>query len=107
MLTPEQPPTYLLNGPHGRLGVSRCAYTRKELQLILKRENPPPDSVIKGRPERYVSETILWQRVRNGKLQYLIKWKRYPESEASWEPANKIQEDVPNLVNEFANIRRL
>ncbi|GET61940.1 hypothetical protein PPL_12641 [Rhizophagus irregularis DAOM 181602=DAOM 197198] len=27
ILSPEQPPTYLLNGPHGRLGVSRCAYT--------------------------------------------------------------------------------
>ena len=28
ILSPEQPPTYLLNGLHGRLGVSRCAYTR-------------------------------------------------------------------------------
>ncbi|PKC67099.1 hypothetical protein RhiirA1_535133 [Rhizophagus irregularis] len=27
ILLPEQPPTYLLNGPHGRLGVSICAYT--------------------------------------------------------------------------------
>ena len=47
MFSPDQPPMYLLNGPHGRLGVSRCAYTRKQLQLIPDNENPPPDSVIR------------------------------------------------------------
>jgi hypothetical protein len=26
ILSPEQPPTYLLDGPQGRLGMSRCAY---------------------------------------------------------------------------------
>ena len=41
-----------------------------------------------GKPERYVPEKILRQRIRNGKLQYLVKWERYPESEATWEPVN-------------------
>ncbi|GBB88377.1 hypothetical protein RclHR1_14940009 [Rhizophagus clarus] len=71
ILSPEQPPTYLLDGPHGRLGVSRCAYTRKELQ----------------------------HRTRKGQLQYLVKWERYPEDESTWEPADRLQEDVPNLVH--------
>ena len=62
MLSPEQPPTYLLNGPQGRLGVSRCAYTRKELQVVPDNENPPPDSILRGRPERYIPEKILGQR---------------------------------------------
>ncbi|GBC24869.2 hypothetical protein DFA_00299 [Rhizophagus irregularis DAOM 181602=DAOM 197198] len=31
ILSPEQPPTYLLNGPHGRLRVSRCAYSQLPL----------------------------------------------------------------------------
>src|SRR6185295_757728 len=39
MLSPEQPPRYLVNGPHGRLGVSRCAYTRKQLQVVPDNEN--------------------------------------------------------------------
>ena len=59
ILSSEQPPTYLLNGPHGKLGVSRCAYTRKELQIVPDRENPPPDSVIRGKPDRYIPEKIL------------------------------------------------
>ncbi|PKY60539.1 hypothetical protein RhiirA4_484364 [Rhizophagus irregularis] len=55
----KQPPTYLLNGPHRRLGVSRCAYTQKELQVVPENERPPPDSVIRGQPERFVPKQIL------------------------------------------------
>src|SRR5437660_12011414 len=54
ILSPDQPPTYLLNGPHGRLGVSRYAYTRKQLQIVPDNENPPLDSVIRDKPERYI-----------------------------------------------------
>jgi hypothetical protein len=106
MLSPDQPPTYLLNGPHGKLGVSRCAYTKKELQIVPDIENPPPDSVIRGKPERYIPEKILKQRIRQGKLQYLVKWERYPESDATWESAERLREDVPKLVNEFIGISR-
>jgi hypothetical protein len=106
MLSPDQPPTYLLNGPHGKLGVSRCAYIKKELQIIPDIENPPPDSVIRGKPERYIPEKILKQRIRQGKLQYLVKWERYPESDATWESAERLKEDIPKLVNEFIGIGR-
>ena len=106
MFSPDQPPMYLLNGPHGRLGVSRCAYTRKQLQLVPDNENPPSDSVIRGKPERYIPEKILQQRTRKGQLQYLVKWERYPESEATWESVDKFQEDVPKLVNEYLGTGR-
>jgi hypothetical protein len=100
ILSPEQPPMYLVNGPHGKLKVSRCAYTKKQLQVIPNQENPPPDSVIRGTPKRYIPEKILKQRTQKGQLQYLVKWKRYPESQATWEPANQLNQDVPNLVKE-------
>src|SRR5437868_15232929 len=104
ILSPDQPPTYLLNGPYGRLGVSWCAYTRNQLQIVSDNENPPPDSVIRGKPEWYIPESILKQRIRKGQLQYLVKWERYPESEATWEPADGLdglKEDVPNLIADF------
>jgi hypothetical protein len=101
ILSPEQPPTYLLDGLQGRLGVSRCAYTRKELQVVPDDEKPPPDSVLRGQPERFVPERILRQRTRNGQRQYLVKWERYPDTEATWEPAENMEEDVPHLVREF------
>ncbi|GBC27141.2 hypothetical protein DFA_00299 [Rhizophagus irregularis DAOM 181602=DAOM 197198] len=81
ILSPEQPPTYLLDGPHGRLGVSRCAYTRKELQIVPENEHPPPDP--------------------KGQDQYLVKWERYPDTEATWEPADRLEEDVPALIRKF------
>ncbi|GET58502.1 DDE-type integrase/transposase/recombinase [Rhizophagus irregularis DAOM 181602=DAOM 197198] len=101
ILSPEQPPTYLLNGPHGRLGVSRCAYTRKELQVVPINEKPPPDSVIRGQPERFVPEQILRHRIRKGQDQYLVKWERYPDTEATWEPADRLKEYVPDLIRKF------
>ncbi|GBB98829.1 hypothetical protein RclHR1_33340001, partial [Rhizophagus clarus] len=64
ILSPEQLPTYLLDGPHGRLRVSKCAYTRKELQVIPINKKPPFDSVIRGQPERYVPEKIFKHHIR-------------------------------------------
>jgi hypothetical protein len=101
ILSPDQPPTYLLDGPHGRLGVSRCAYTRKQLQVVPDNENPPPDSVIRGKPKVFVPEKILKQRTRRGKLEYLIKWRRYPENRSTWEPADIIRKDAPDLITAF------
>jgi hypothetical protein len=101
ILSPEQPPTYLVDGPHGKLKVSRCAYTRKNLQVVPDNERPPPDSVIRGQPKRYVPEKILKTRTRKGRKEYLVKWKRYPEDKATWEPANQLEEDTPNLISEF------
>ncbi|GBB96273.1 hypothetical protein RclHR1_27140001, partial [Rhizophagus clarus] len=98
ILSPEQLPTYLLDRPHGRLGVFRCAYTRKELQVISINKKPPPDSVIRRQPERYIPEKILKHRIRKGQLQYLVKWERYSEDESTWKPADRLQEDVPNLI---------
>jgi len=106
ILSPEQPPTYLVNGPHGKLGVSRCAYTRKQLQVVPDNENPPPDSVIRSKQYKFIPEKILKQRTYKGKKQYLVKWHRYPESESTWEPAIRFKEDAPNLVNEFLGVKK-
>nr|CAG8597061.1 15710_t:CDS:2 [Entrophospora candida] len=87
MLTPGQPPTYLVDGPQGKLGISCCTYIRKQLQVVLDNENPPPDSVIR-------------------KKQYLVKWQHYSENESTWGPVNRFKEDAPNLVNEFLGASR-
>ncbi|CAH1769209.1 11242_t:CDS:2, partial [Entrophospora sp. SA101] len=62
MLTPGQPPTYLVDGPQGKLGISCCAYIRKQLQVVLDNENRHPDSVIRGNPDNFIPEKILRQR---------------------------------------------
>ncbi|PKB93724.1 hypothetical protein RhiirA5_440503 [Rhizophagus irregularis] len=81
--------------------VTRCAYTRKELQIVPENERPPPDSVIREQPERFVPEQILWHHIKKGQDQYLVKWERYPDTEAIWEPADRLEKDVPDLIRKF------
>jgi hypothetical protein len=49
----------------------------------------------------YLVNSILDSRYYRSKLQYLIDWKGYSPADRSWEPANVISQDVPNLVAEF------
>ena len=45
---------------------------------------PPPD-LINGEEEYKVKEILqLWKFGRKRKVQYLIKWKGYPDSESQW-----------------------
>src|SRR6266851_2907319 len=58
---------------------------------------PPPD-MIEGEAE-YEVEAIRTHRYHRHKLQYLIKWKGYPESNNTWEPVNNVQ--VPLLIRNY------
>jgi hypothetical protein len=60
---------------------------------------PPPDITI-GENE-YEVETIRSHRYfgKQKKLQYLLKWKGYPESDNTWEPANQVH--APQLVKQY------
>ena len=98
VLRPEQPPMYLVSGTHGKLGVMRAAYTRNKLQVVPENEKAPPPSVIRGNPKHYIAEKIIRSRMRKGHREYLIKWKGFPESQATWEPAVNLPS---KLVQDF------
>ncbi|XP_047162369.1 chromo domain-containing protein LHP1-like isoform X1 [Vigna umbellata] len=48
----------------------------------------------------YEIETIRRRRVRKGQLQYLIKWRGWPETANTWEPLENLQ-SVPDLLRAF------
>jgi hypothetical protein len=58
---------------------------------------PPPD-MIEGE-ERYKVEAIRSHQHNQCKLQYLIKWKGYPESDNTWEPVDNVQ--APLLIRKY------
>ncbi len=58
---------------------------------------PPPD-MIEGEAE-YEVEAIRAHRYQRRKLQYLIKWKGYPESDNTWEPLDNVC--APQLIKKY------
>ncbi|XP_039292838.1 chromobox protein homolog 3-like [Nilaparvata lugens] len=49
--------------------------------------------------KEFVVEQILAKQVVENEVQYLLKWKGYPEEESTWEPEKNIQ--CPKLLKEF------
>jgi hypothetical protein len=60
---------------------------------------PPPDLI--NDEEQYEVKAIQSHRHQGRKkqLQYLIKWKGYPESDNTWEPADHVQ--APQLIRQY------
>ena len=59
---------------------------------------PPPVELADGTTE-YEVEKILKRRTRRGRVQYLVHWKGYPNSENSWISPNDLH--APALLKEF------
>jgi len=53
-------------------------------------ERPPP-VVVEGEEEFTIEHIVEERKVGRGK-QYLVRWKGYPESDNSWEPARALQD---------------
>ena len=49
--------------------------------------------------EEYEVECIRSKRIKQGKTEYHIKWKGYPESQNSWEPVDNL--DCPELIAKY------
>ena len=49
--------------------------------------------------EVYSVEKIVKKRIVEGKVQYLLKWMNYSESENTWEPVENL--DCPDLIEQF------
>ena len=69
------------------------------------RITPAPPPIIINDEVEYEVEEILDKRKHYGKIQYLIKWKGYPLSEASWEPKENLNCDeiLRNFNKKFIN----
>jgi hypothetical protein len=65
---------------------------------------PPPD--IEDEEEVYEVEQILKHRRRGRGYEYLIKWARYPITEASWEPKSNLS-GAAEILQEYQERHQL
>lgn len=65
---------------------------------------PPPD-LISGE-EQYEVEAIVNHKRSNSGMKYLVKWKRYPSSDNTWQTVNDLK-DAPQILTAYRNRHRL
>ena len=53
-----------------------------------------------SKKEVFYVEKIIDKKIgRSGRVEYLLKWKNYPESESTWEPENNL--DCAQLIEDY------
>jgi hypothetical protein len=77
----------------------------KETELHGPNYSRPPPDLINDKEEYEVEKVLKKKQMGRGrKTHYLIKWKGYPTSDNSWEPAEHLHAD--ELIAEFEERKR-
>jgi hypothetical protein len=109
LFDPHEPVLYILDKKYKE--GHRISYTRNQLQVVSENEQEPPAKMILDQPkgrqgkagkknETFIIKKILNKRIIGKKNEYLIWWKGYPKTEATWEPENNLPVDIVKEFNQ-------
>ena len=67
------------------------------------REETPPPPILVDDVEEYEVEAILRHKGKGARRRYLVLWKGYPVTEASWEPESSLQ-NAPRILSDYLRL---
>ena len=71
-------------------------------EIFPNRKHTRLDPIVHNGDDKYWVDFLLRKRKFRNKIQYLVKWKSYPQSEATWEYAQSLKADgFQNEMDEF------
>src|SRR6266404_3952048 len=65
----------------------------RETEIHGKNYSPPPPDIVDGEEEQEVEEVVNKRITKKGAVQYLVKWKGFPEAENEWLSKQKMHAD--------------
>ncbi|KAG3049466.1 hypothetical protein PC122_g23554 [Phytophthora cactorum] len=83
---------------HADPAQSRCGDSQREGPGEAR---PPPDLLDEHGELHYHVERLVARRRRQGRTQYLVKWRDYPHSQNSWEFEVSLRQDCPDVVDVY------
>lgn len=105
IVKPDSPPLYLVNKVVNRVPTDKTdygvAYTKNQLQVVDKNELAPDNTLIRATSPTYIVESILDKKKIRGAIHYLVKWKGFPVSDATWEKRITLIQDIPTIIADY------
>jgi hypothetical protein len=92
----QLPPQWRIHNKFNELYLSPYVESYAESQ----KQSPLSPSEIINQQLEYEVEEVLKSRMNRGRFQYLVKWKKYPHKENTWENEEDL-EHSPNAIREF------
>jgi hypothetical protein len=96
ILKPLYPPMYIIDDDYN------VARTKQQLQIVSENEKLPNNKFIRGNQDTFIIDKIINKRKKGLKVEYLIKWVGFDDSQNSWISSKEL-----DRTKELRNLKKI